>query len=1141
MPDDFDAIERRFGGKGTATAPPSDFAAIEERFGKPASSDAVTAYATTPTTGGPKPWELDKPDTSTSFGESFAQGAMNAARDLPFKVVEAGMRLFGQDVDLTHAGKIADMTLGGPSVGESMAEERRLREGNLAGYGLGGTALDTAAMVATGGAATSGLRAAVPWLARAAESASPLIRAAGTTAEAGAVGAGMGAAMNPKDMAGGAESGALFMALAGNASRLIAGANPGAVRAVLAESGAMPLAGVGTRLATEGRVGDWREFLTDVGVGLVFGAAKAPEAGRARVRALVEESIKNNQTFDEFKASFGTKSIEEIKASVGRTEVPPPVSSLPGVEPAILEVPEGPRLKTGPTGPEVLAEVEANRVGLKSGVPSKPLEGPPKDRIAWAPSEPVDTSPIAPEPASAGGKAPEFQPARGVSPESEVNPKDTQRGMAVLPSPDDIVGVRDRAKKVLDVLATPFKRTGEFFRGRGLERTHESYPEMADVMARGANQDVRSGAQADLTTLDAMKPIEAMPKGRRLLEQEKFDYASAEHEFRSTGHSQRGSVPAFDRLFPTEEALQSYYASDLGQALAKSSKEAFQRDVEKGNISAGASQPEYAGKGRPWREGMGKGEWVDFRTNMVPLSAEAADALAKTGRAGPIGVSGGSSMQTPINPRTRVASQFTGGGEAYDVRLRERFRRGLWESGRSLDKRAVLDAGLSSGGLVRGKENAPRGWRYVGQETPSGLNVAAPEEAGATDIGAAPQENGGIYADPRVYRELRTWHGSDAIPAGEGVFSKGVGAATAAAITGPLDAVIHGMNLSGVAFTNGISPVELATKFASYSDPRVRATEALRQAKWGGARAPHDTATILRRIFPAGDAALHATGEALHRLDLAVRSSILDAVEARIAKGEVPDTLEARRNAMLRAGNYQNMTQDVLTRVLKKWFNPFIVAGKTMTANAYGSSVLGGFSQGIEATSVKSALKLRGAVLIRWAAFAGAVGAWNYSQTGYFQPPGTQLGQIVVGPKNADGSYPVNDGPARMTGFAQSRDFTGLGTAEEAVKEGWDAKRAVGAVADKAFGRGVRAMVGGPLAEAYSEMAGGNPFHPHITPKSALKASEGLNPIVEAILRAVDPGTDRSAWESTIGPLYNTKGKAAKDVNRMRSAPQTRK
>lgn len=374
-------------------------------------------------------------------------------------------------------------------------------------------------------------------------------------------------------------------------------------------------------------------------------------------------------------------------------------------------------------------------------------------------------------------------------------------------------------------------------------------------------------------------------------------------------------------------------------------------------------------------------------------------------------------------------------------------------------KRALLDALREEGSLVFAEENGKhpsvngrsvrgQGWMKFRMESADPDN---PRPRIFIDNSGSIHESKTFFVEPGIGHELVSLFNL-APREPEGGIGKALSKGAAnLQMKGIVDPIFHGTNVfaEGMKAAPHMMPKMIlrAIKFAY--DPLARVEVIERLKKVGGARDEHvaeakDRKGIGKVLKYTTDPILdHTVGylqnAVLNHFDLAVREQLLNSAEravaaenARRGKGNELsrlDALKIKRDMVLRAGNYNKLTTDSWTRVLKNWnVQPFIVAAKTMTANAWRMSPLGQifeakarWSRGDRAGAMYGLVKA-GAY---WASALGAIAFWNSAVMGQDAfPKGIPFGAIYTG-RDEDGNPQWNETPSKLLGVWQALKYTG--------------------------------------------------------------------------------------------------------------------
>lgn len=644
----------------------------------------------------------------------------------------------------------------------------------------------------------------------------------------------------------------------------------------------------------------------------------------------------------------------------------------------------------------------------------------------------------------------------------------------------------------------------EWVRGNGLDNAFRADPEMAQAMAEGTTIGTFAKSQAALSDM-------TVKRGLTKPDAIKFDVLSAEHERRSVGKTFRGD-PLFDRLFPTEADVQAAFADPKMQEMAKRAKAEFQKHVEPLNIRGGNIDPAQAGKGRPWKPGMGDGEWRDFRTNMAPLTEAEAAASKHSG----YGISA-RSLRGPRVSQSPVGRKFTGEADAYDVSLRSRFERGMSRSGLTAKRLDAIEKGLKNGTIVALDEGdrPEREWVAFKPDVTGDIDIQ-----GRVGANAMPESVRGktLYiTDPKVAAEMRTFFGLDAISR-SGLISALSRATTSASVTGLAEASGHALTtLAPVAVRAGRlggvrAPVD-ATVFLA--NEGAAEAERVRQAKYGGSRPVFEKGRVSKYLSPLS--------KPLEAIDLAVRKSSLDRAEADIKAGRLPDTYKTRRDALLEAGQYNTLAMDPWTRALRAVTGNFLAAGKAAVANAFkfGHQLVG--SPGAEMSGGSRSLRMlrTAGILSGYFLLAGSI---NQKRTGEFAPKGIPFGAVAT-KRNGDGSWSYTWEYGRPLGVQQFLQLTGAEPAVTDLRQGESAFTAALDAVGAPIMRLERAALEGPMVSAGKTLFEKGDDGVDRLKKTGLRAFPIAHFVYAAFHKAKPGEKDESPIDVLLGLSDDRKGK----------------
>ena len=425
--------------------------------------------------------------------------------------------------------------------------------------------------------------------------------------------------------------------------------------------------------------------------------------------------------------------------------------------------------------------------------------------------------------------------------------------------------------------------------------------------------------------------------------------------------------------------------------------------------------------------------------------------------------------------------------------------------------------------------------------------------------------------------------------------AKGLGGALSTASTwvqtkGILDSVFHGMNITAEGFK--AAPIRVlhaltirARELANNAEARNKLQKRL--ADVGASREPHKHEARERDLLPGevlkpgekppitvaskvekvlgqlpipsaltekAGIKLNIEGLgnwALNHADLAVRELLLDKAEARIQKynskhKDNPLTptqeLEIKRREVLQAGNYNQRTMDQLTKIIRTHqVQPFAVAAKTMTSNAWKVSPAGVMAAGIKALASKAKtgkfdpvdvieFKRRLGTMARMVAIATATAAaWNLHKTGKMFPDGIPFGSFYSGEK--DGRPQYANWPARLMGGWQMGSYTGTRAAMEKVTgKGYPHGSWPDTIEDMAaavLGR-VSHVVTGPAVEmtlvgtGASSKDGATFFNPSM--RTLADAATETNSLIHSVVKASEETGDIDSLGDVLGLTLRSVG-----------------
>ncbi len=575
----------------------------------------------------------------------------------------------------------------------------------------------------------------------------------------------------------------------------------------------------------------------------------------------------------------------------------------------------------------------------------------------------------------------------------------------------------------------------------------------------------------------------------------KVQEALNEENARSRNPSMEDAKRRLDRggIFPSEADYQRFVRSDDYKAAARRFGEARTEiaslfDEAKGN--PGPTKPDTTGV------------YSGVFTNLLPLDPEAHSG----------GTTGPSSwtVQGPRFERTAFSGRREATADAYSSDMEHVVLAGYRNRGLVLKRRLV------NGLVADGKATWDRA--ATGSTGAKGYTrFRWNRDAGTFQVeDGEPVKGSTLYVKDEVAGQLTTLLGQERIPEPQGLGGKFSRALGLAQTKGLVDPLIHSENVIAQAIRvtgyKGLTGTVARAK-AYKSDPRSMMRDQQRVADVGGSRALHENHGGL----------FGELGHLVSRIDLAARVQVLDAVEAKIKAGDAPDTLATRRDAVMQMGNYNALTQDWLTRGLKKiGIQPFVVAGKTMTSNAWRGLV---GSKGIKPTSVAAAMRMRAEVYSRWASYLAMAGAANIASTGTPFPAGIPFGSVYLGKK--DGRPRALTLPMDVMGLGRVLRYTGLSAAIDRLREGAP-KDIPASMMTAILRRATHASVIGPPVETGLSAFGAKWGNIVNSPDEGLGALVHVNPIVESIVAAFEGDYEKAA-SSQLGSVVVT-GRSAKDV-----------
>lgn len=696
-----------------------------------------------------------------------------------------------------------------------------------------------------------------------------------------------------------------------------------------------------------------------------------------------------------------------------------------------------------------------------------------------------------------------------------------QRGAVGGPlSPEERARVeraRGVVKRAVIGLGRAARATGESFMGTGLEEMGRQAPTGMRYFARASTS--REYGDAVGTILEG-KVTEGMKKadGEKYAG-EKFGYAMTEEELRSLEDSYRDKgadakhANRFKAFFPTDAELQKTWNDPAYRDFVDRHQAVFDQAVQPMNVQATGKDFDLSGRGVA----------TGVRGNLVPISEEQGAGGIFTKRIGA--------------KQSTVAKEAVGGAFDYDPRLSNRYAHAVRQAWEITNTKAAIEGMVRDGAAQWYDKNPnrrpPKGW----------IPFDVVKSAGDVKITAAtgePVEVGQrLYVDPRLEGEIKTFARMNEVPKPKGLFGLAHKGLTALQLASPVDKVFHTLNLAAANYrVGGKNPLAFVSHYKAFSDPVVRAKAVKRLAEIGASKPVYEKSGIRKwldseRVNSFVDKARLYD---LDRVDLAVRTAILDNVESLIKKGVVPDTLEARRSAVLQAGNYNARTQEYIVRALKTYgIQPFAVAARTMFANALRGSPLGGFSKGVPATSIAGAARLRGEVMAKWVAYLAAAGVNNYMLTGQMAPLGIGRWVSPFG-KDKDGNWQEWPLPGAATGFSRMAATSGVQDVADTLQEGGTLAEGLGKGAVRMGNAAIRSVAGGPGPEALGTLMGARVGFGHYggvgsSEADPGKAARNMNAWVDAIIGVVkmatgdeDEGMGQIAHDA-FGPLFPRKAK----------------
>lgn len=352
-----------------------------------------------------------------------------------------------------------------------------------------------------------------------------------------------------------------------------------------------------------------------------------------------------------------------------------------------------------------------------------------------------------------------------------------------------------------------------------------------------------------------------------------------------------------------------------------------------------------------------------------------------------------------------------------------------------------------------------------------------------------------------------------------------------AAVAGLTDASVHVKNLGVTIMTRpGVIGGNLALDTAASLVQPAYAIASLTKALAKGMK---DNTEQLAELAAIGALREQHPGswnisKGIEKIDRLVRLSLDDTYQTLAKQGVVEDTEQARREFVNQAGNYNKRLQGYYTSVLKQTgVSPFIVAGKTMNANAARFATL---NPGVPATTPLNAALLRANVAAKWAGAAGMVIGANYLLTGKVGGrPGTPLGKIDTGMDDKAGR-PILIPAFDIMGEGRAMRVSGTRGYIEAKRLGLPEANAEDAavrdIANSQIG-----VVAGPMAKfAYGATMGqplgvkigqGDYEPPFFGERGWLKnlkqAATEVNPTVNAIHTWMQPG---STWKDFLARQF---------------------
>jgi hypothetical protein len=283
-------------------------------------------------------------------------------------------------------------------------------------------------------------------------------------------------------------------------------------------------------------------------------------------------------------------------------------------------------------------------------------------------------------------------------------------------------------------------------------------------------------------------------------------------------------------------------------------------------------------------------------------------------------------------------------------------------------------------------------------------------------------------------------------------------------------------------------------------------TELATIAQINASRVPHSGSVLGMKFL----------GRGVLKADQTTRMVLNDTFRNLAKQGLIKATETNQREFINQAGAYNLRSQGPWMRFLRQtWLSPFATAGRNFATLGIRALTL---NPGVEASSIRSAAALRGAMAAKWIGSAVFVGSMNYIITGKLMGrPGTKFGSIDTG-KNDNQGNPLSFDVLAFTGQSRALRTVGARSAIDASRLGLPASDvASGAMRDvantalgAAVGPGprfaVEALTGYPPAVNVGRSAPVVPPGENQFVENAKSAIMQANPILASIHEARKPG-----------------------------------